>query len=675
MTNNLLKKSRKVTLLLVLASSLILLPSFLLLMASSWNSDDYFIAKLYQDQGLNGLFQRMFTWSPRFFSEIILYLYYKSVPFMGKPFTGGMLFILWLFLMSSIFIFIQETTKKHSLLIEDKKINLDQENIYLKLLFPLLITLILLTYFLTSQNPSEMFYVIASSTAYILTLAGIIFNLNFFINQSDSQRISNGYIFYLIIFGIITSSSWEMGAIYQLFFSSCLFLMLLLTTFSTKFNYLPFSNLDKFNRWKLSIANLIPFCLSLYILFLLKSNRVGTVEANNIESPFTGNFQASLITSFLEFFKEIFFLNKPAWETNLDFYSFTYSVVYKLGLLFLLITLFYLANIKLNIVTRNACYISIFSLLITNFIITFSSYYQLGISSYPRQTSFKSALIGISLLIIALIIASYFLDKSDKFRIIAILNNPVSLIIIFCLTLSLLINLQFKYLKQDLSNLNKMIVINNQNWQKSLDSDQSLARYTKIPTGYIFRIYLETGLYPSCNKSDELSEYANRYMNYFNKKKLYVTSIDSQLMDLAFDSSLNNKEKINFICSNHVSSIDLFNKNPITNSVIEVPENQPIELMGWAVNPDQTKAKKVIITTGENHQIVAEAEVNIPRPDVADYFNNSTYFNSGWSISFIPTIEPSKNPVKFSAWAYNPDEKEAYLFKEFDLKFLPCDNI
>lgn len=275
--------------------------------------------------------------------------------------------------------------------------------------------------------------------------------------------------------------------------------------------------------------------------------------------------------------------------------------------------------------------------------------------------------------IIALIISSYLSDKSDKFRIIAILNNPISLIIIFCLTLSLLINLQLKYLKQDLSNLNKMIVVNNQNWQKSLDSNQSLATYTKIPTGYIFRIYLETGLYPSCNQSEELSENANRYMNYFNKNKLYVSSIESQPIDLAFDSSLNNKEKINFICSHHVSSVDLINKNSITNSVIEVPENQAIELMGWAINPDQTKAKKVILTTGDDHQIVAEAEVNILRPDVADYFNNSNFRDSGWMITFIPTTDSSDNPIKFSTWTYNPDTREAHLFKEFYLKFLPCD--
>lgn len=671
MTDNLLKKDRKVSLLLILASSLILLPSFLLLMASSWNSDDYFIAKLYQVDGLNGLSQRVFTWSPRFFSETILYSYYKLVHFFGKPFTGGMLFILWLFLISSIFIFIKETAQKHSLLISDEKFNFNQENVYLKISLPLLATLILVIYFLFSQNPSEMFYVIAASTAYILTLGGIIFNINFFINQSNSFSISKVYIFYLIIFGIITSSSWEMGAIYQLFLCICLFLMLLLTTFSTKFNYLPFSSLDKFNRWKLSIANLIPFCLSLYVIFLLKNHRVGTAEANNFESPLTGNFKASLTTSLLEFFKEIFFLNKPAWETHLDFYSFTYSLVYKLGLLLLLIALFYQVKIKLNKVTKNACFISIFFLLITNFIITFSSYYQLGISSYPRQTSFKSALIGLSLLIIALIISSYLSDKSDKFRIIAILNNPISLIIIFCLTFSLLINLQLKYLKQDLGNLNKMIVANNQNWQKSLDSNQSLAIYTRIPTGYVFRTYLEEGFYPSCKQSELLNYYANRYINYFDKNKLYVTSIDSQPMDLTFDSSLNNKEKINFICSHHISSIDSVNKNPITNSVIEVPENQIIELMGWAINPDQTKAKKVILTTGDHNQIVAEAEVNIPRPDVADYFNNSNFRDSGWMITFIPTTESSDNPIKFSAWTYNPDTKEAHLFKEFYLKFLP----
>ena len=196
MLNNLRSQPRNVTFLLIFVSAIILLPSFLLLMASSWNSDDYFVAKLYQVQGLNG------------FSEIILYLYYNAVSWLGKPFTGGIILIFWLLLLSSIFIFIKDTIKKNSLFLQNQEgnnlastnIKNKEINLYLQIWFPLVITLIFFIYLLYSQRPNAMFYVVVVSVAYVSTLAGIIFNLNFFINQSNSHTIAKTNLLLLIIF-------------------------------------------------------------------------------------------------------------------------------------------------------------------------------------------------------------------------------------------------------------------------------------------------------------------------------------------------------------------------------------------------------------------------------------------------------------------------------------------
>lgn len=609
-------------------------------MASSWGIDDYFIAKLYQTENFHGLSNRIFFWSPRFFSEIVLYVYYRLVPFLGKPLTGGINLITWLFLISSIFLFIKETLKKHSLVRQD---------VYIKLLIPLFITFVLLNYFLLSQNPGSMFYESVISVPYVSTLAGIIFNLNFFINQSNSISISRFYLLYLIIFGVITSSSWEMGAIYQLLFSTCLFFSLILTTISTRFYDLPFHSLHTFSRWTLSIANLIPFSLSLYILFLLKSNRLEVVELAQIESPLKGNFQNSLSSSFIQFFREIFFLNDVSGEAQVNFFSFTYSIFYKLAFLLLLILIFYRVQIKFNVITKNACFISILPLFVTQFVITLSCYYKFGLSSLPRQLSFKSALIGLLLVIIALIIASNLSYKSKKFRFKSILNNSINLLITFSLTFILLINLQFKYLKQDLNNLSNIVASNTQNWQENLNSDQPIAIYTTILTHYVGRTYLDDGFYPSCDKEEEFNVFAERYANYFNKNKLYVIPFNSESPNFNLNILQKKANKINFICSHSsdLGNVDSINQSEIKNSVFELVENQEIVLTGWAINPDKSKGKKVLITMGDDNKIVKETQVNLPRPDVADYFNNPIYLNSGWLLSFIPTINASQDPVKF----------------------------
>ena len=675
MINNLLNNPRKITILLIFTSALILFPSFLLLMASSWNSDDYFIAKVYQVHGVEGLFERIFSWSPRFFSEIILYLYYNAVPGLGKPFTGVMILIIWLFLISSIFIFARDLIKKNSLLLDNPKTKNKSKNLYFKNILPLLITLIFLIYLLYSQRPSSMFYLVVVSTAYVSTLAGIIFNLNFFINESNAQNITIINILQLIIFGLITSCSWEMGAIYQLCFSSIIFLLLLLNTLSTKFQYLAFSSLDKLNRWKLSIANLIPFALSLYVLFLLQSNRVGALEENNFESPLTGNFSASLIAAVFQFFKEIFFLNSPAWKSYIDFYSFTYSLVYKLGFLLLLTILLYQAKIKLNLITINASILSIIPLLITNFVITFSGYYQLGATSPPRQTSFKSALIGLTIFLIALILNSLLYLRqakaTNKINIYSVINSPINLLVNFSLTIMLLVNLQLNHLKQDISNFQNLIISNQRNWKENLNLSQSFAIYTQVPSSYIYRMYLEPGYYPSCEKNDNVR--AVIYVNYFDKQKLYVTSLNSQRVDFEVDTISkkieNIEDNINFICSFPFGDIEKINNVKNSGQVIEVNIDQNVEVFGWTINPDQTKAKRIIITVEDNDIILANTPINIPSPDIAKYFKNSALVNSRWKATFTPFREWQDQTLTFKVWAYNSEMKIANFSQEFILSF------
>ena len=691
MTGKILNKFSKFNILFLLVTTiLILCPSFLLLIAASWNGDDYHIAKSYQVYGFHALSERIFAWSPRFFSEIILYIYYNFVPWLGKPFTGGMIFIIWLFLISSVFIFTRNAIKKNSLFLQDKEESLDEteiknkpKNIYLTFLCPLLITLILLIYLLYSQQPSSMFYLVVVSVAYISTLAGIIFNLNFFINQSNSQKITTGNLFQLIIFGIITSSSWEMGAIYQLFFSSCLFLLLLFNIFLTKPNHLPFSRVDKFNRWKLSIANIIPFSCSLYILFLLLSNRVAHIEGNSLESPIAGKLKASFINSVLSFFKEIFFLNKPAWETHLNFYSFTYAIVYKLGLLLLLIILFYQAQVKLNKISKNACFLSIITLAILNFIITFSSYYQLGTNTAPRQTSFKSGLLGLILLLTALICSSLLLfkksQKINQIKINSILNSPITLLINFVVIMTLLINLQFKHLKIDLSNFQDILASNNRNWQENLNSNELSAVYTNLSTAYIFRMYLEDGFYPSCDKSYSSNDGAGRYAHYFNKQKLYVIPFKSLGMDNQLDIMSQEKNSIKGITYFHcpfaifgnIEQINQYGWDIVhSDQLMEVNTNETVEIMGWAINPDQSKAKRIIITVENDENFLVNTPIDIPRlGGIAEYFNDPDLVKSGWKAIFQPFPEWDGKIITFKVWTYDPTTKIAHFNQEFKLSF------
>lgn len=677
MQRNLVHKF-KTEILLIFASTITIVPAFLLLITSSWSDDDYHIAKMYQ-YGLDELFERIYTWSPRFFSEIVLYLYYNAVPVLGKPMTGAMLLIIWLFLICSIFIFTKDAIEKNSLYLQQKSINLDNkidfsaENIYLQFLLPLLITLILLTYLFYAQRPNTMFYLVVVSAAYVSALAGIILNINFLLGQGSSTNINTAQLLKLIVFGTITASAWEIGAIFQLLFSSCIFLLLLLSAFTKQVRYLPFSSLNKINRWKLAFTNLIPFLISIYILFLLLSNRASSGEkVEDFSSPLVGNFKASFIAAILQFLKELFFFSNSG-KFEFTFFSFSYALILKLSLLVILIVLLYRAIIKINIVVVNACILSVIILIITNFAISFSSYYQLGTLFVPRQANFKSALIGLIIFLFSLIITSSLHSLRNKNLL---LNSSITLFGSFCLTFILLINSQLDNLKTDLTNFQNLVRSNTLNWQANLNSPESFAVYTQVPSYYSYRIYIDEGFYPSCNLNrDSHNIVASRYLEYFNKQRLYVTSFKGKNVDKYYDlvekkiADSKNQNQIDFNCFLATGNVEFINNLPNVNSIIEVKINEPVEVLGWAINPDGGKAKRVLITREDDKAVLADVPINLSRPDVARYLDNTNLIDSGWKAILKPNSAWKDRTINFRAWVYDPDTKTANFYQRFAIHF------
>lgn len=94
-----------------------------------------------------------------------------------------------------------------------------------------------------------------------------------------------------------------------------------------------------------------------------------------------------------------------------------------------------------------------------------------------------------------------------------------------------------------------------------------------------------------------------------------------------------------------------------------VNKNGTVTLTGWAINPEKTKAaEKVIVTLADTNQVVAIANVNIARPDVAKALKNPAYKTSGWNTSFKSNSLPTGR-ILLKAWAYDPVTKEATQLK------------
>ena len=94
-----------------------------------------------------------------------------------------------------------------------------------------------------------------------------------------------------------------------------------------------------------------------------------------------------------------------------------------------------------------------------------------------------------------------------------------------------------------------------------------------------------------------------------------------------------------------------------------VSKNGNVTLTGWAIVPEKTKpAEKVIITLPDTNEILAIANVNIARPDVAKVMKNEAYKKSGWVASFKGSSLPTGRVV-LKAWTYDPATKTATQLK------------
>ncbi|VXD21578.1 conserved membrane hypothetical protein [Planktothrix serta PCC 8927] len=121
-----------------------------------------------------------------------------------------------------------------------------------------------------------------------------------------------------------------------------------------------------------------------------------------------------------------------------------------------------------------------------------------------------------------------------------------------------------------------------------------------------------------------------------------------------------------------------FTQTQTLNGNIESIPTQPIyqrddlSISGWSILPKQSKpADAVYLSLGENNQLIAVGQVNIPRPDVVKTLSNPKYEKSGWMIR-VPTaiLPPGNNQMK--VWSYDAKNNQlTQIGKSFNLEIIP----
>jgi hypothetical protein len=93
-------------------------------------------------------------------------------------------------------------------------------------------------------------------------------------------------------------------------------------------------------------------------------------------------------------------------------------------------------------------------------------------------------------------------------------------------------------------------------------------------------------------------------------------------------------------------------------NVIQLNPNETLTLSGWAIFPDIKTQPSLVFLSQDNHQsFFANAQVNLPSPDIAETFNNPQYHQRRWNVILSTASLPSQ-PTEIQAWVYHPQQKQ-----------------
>lgn len=89
-------------------------------------------------------------------------------------------------------------------------------------------------------------------------------------------------------------------------------------------------------------------------------------------------------------------------------------------------------------------------------------------------------------------------------------------------------------------------------------------------------------------------------------------------------------------------------------------QGEAIFINGWSFEKNQVGAKKlpILITYSSNNYLLGITETGDSRPDVAKFFNQRSYYNSGWSTS-LSSYNLPKGVHKIKAWIYERETNQA----------------
>lgn len=226
-----------------------------------WQGDEYVQIPQYRQLGFHEYVDRIFGWSPRPVSELVLWLYAEAVEHDHRPHIIPFLAVLWAIVGLATVVTIRPSSYRGVLR------------------YRLLLSLALLAMFLVGHPISELFYWPAGSAAYLPTLAAIV--VGFFL-LIDRRRVTPRRAFAGTVALLLAAGSSEVGMLFVLCLSAA---------------RLPALLTQRRRRIALWLRWAAPVALSFVVLAVLLSVRAGVHELPAAETPYLHRPIASLLAA------------------------------------------------------------------------------------------------------------------------------------------------------------------------------------------------------------------------------------------------------------------------------------------------------------------------------------------------------------------------------------------
>jgi hypothetical protein len=204
-----------------------------------WQPDEYATLRAIKLNGTDFLRERLVTWSPRPFSEFLIFLYAKAVETWNRPLIGPVLAPMWGTLLICAIAPAAIARKRHNA----------------SLIFALIAPLSLLCMFLLGHPVAEIFYWPMATLAYIPTLAAIVLIHGL---TETANPDSRGTRLVIMLALIVASTSSEVGAMFVMAYSCATLLCLV-----------------RERRWKIMLADsFVPMIVAALVLYRVVTGRV-----------------------------------------------------------------------------------------------------------------------------------------------------------------------------------------------------------------------------------------------------------------------------------------------------------------------------------------------------------------------------------------------------------------